>query len=195
MPADSFPFRVWSGLLAPEHHSQIGPALWTFLWLIRRTTRERTDLVASRPARGLSIAFLKLGNVSAALVLVIVIERMLDASITPFGVRLNAERARLREDPPRGSISIAPRGAQRNAGSRRFFPPTLKGSNDLRRRMIRPLRGRRLLRVGFRGLHPRQLTFDPFGVVRRCVWFWLRQVGITMTSTVFWMARDPLSSS
>ncbi len=37
----SFPFPVWSGIF--EHRTKIGSAIWTFLWLIDRTTEERGD--------------------------------------------------------------------------------------------------------------------------------------------------------
>ena len=33
-------FRVYSGLLTPEHKKRIGPALWEFLWCIDRVTSE-----------------------------------------------------------------------------------------------------------------------------------------------------------
>ena len=38
----SYPFRVWSGLLTPDHVRRISFAVWTFLWMIRRTTTERS---------------------------------------------------------------------------------------------------------------------------------------------------------
>jgi DNA-binding transcriptional ArsR family regulator len=37
---DSFFFPVYSGLISPEHRESIGPALWEFLWLISKTTKE-----------------------------------------------------------------------------------------------------------------------------------------------------------
>src|SRR5690625_3657640 len=33
-------FRVYSGLLTPEHQKRIGSALWTFLWMIDHITDE-----------------------------------------------------------------------------------------------------------------------------------------------------------
>ncbi len=43
MPADSFPFTVYSGLLEPQHYKQIGSALWLFAWCISSTTAEIED--------------------------------------------------------------------------------------------------------------------------------------------------------
>ncbi|MFE4524714.1 DnaD domain protein [Cytobacillus firmus] len=37
---DSFFFPTYSGLLTPQHKENIGPALWEFLWLISKTTKE-----------------------------------------------------------------------------------------------------------------------------------------------------------
>lgn len=37
---ESFFFPVYSGLISPEHRESIGPALWEFLWLISKTTKE-----------------------------------------------------------------------------------------------------------------------------------------------------------
>ncbi|TSB47146.1 hypothetical protein [Alkalicoccobacillus porphyridii] len=36
-------FRVYSGLMSPEHRERIGKAIWVFLWLIDRTTGESKD--------------------------------------------------------------------------------------------------------------------------------------------------------
>jgi DNA-binding MarR family transcriptional regulator len=38
--SDSFYFPTYSGLLTPQHKEHIGPALWEFLWLISKTTKE-----------------------------------------------------------------------------------------------------------------------------------------------------------
>lgn len=38
--SDSFYFPVFSGLLTNEHKNKIGSALWEFLWLISKTTKE-----------------------------------------------------------------------------------------------------------------------------------------------------------
>lgn len=43
MPADSFPFPIYSGLLEPQHYKQIGSALWLFAWCISSTTAEIED--------------------------------------------------------------------------------------------------------------------------------------------------------
>lgn len=40
---DSFYFPVFSGVLTKEHKDKIGPALWEFLWLIAKTTKEVTE--------------------------------------------------------------------------------------------------------------------------------------------------------
>ena len=37
---DSFYFPVYTGLLTPEHRERIGPAIWEFLWLISKVTKE-----------------------------------------------------------------------------------------------------------------------------------------------------------
>jgi biotin operon repressor len=55
----SFPFRVWSGLLAPEHRQRIGSAIWTFLWLVRRTTKEKAGIgtvLGGKPVKAREIA-------------------------------------------------------------------------------------------------------------------------------------------
>jgi DNA-binding transcriptional ArsR family regulator len=36
----SFYFPIHSGILTPHHKEKIGPALWEFLWLISKTTKE-----------------------------------------------------------------------------------------------------------------------------------------------------------
>ena len=36
-------FPVHIGLLSPEHKEHIGSALWEFLWMIARTTKEKQD--------------------------------------------------------------------------------------------------------------------------------------------------------
>lgn len=38
--SDSFYFPVFTGILTKEHKENIGPALWEFLWLVARTTKE-----------------------------------------------------------------------------------------------------------------------------------------------------------
>jgi hypothetical protein len=40
---ESFFFPVYSGLISPEHKENIGPALWEFLWLISKTTKEEVE--------------------------------------------------------------------------------------------------------------------------------------------------------
>lgn len=37
---ESFPFRVWSGLLEDGHKQRIGSAIWEYLWCIDKVTRE-----------------------------------------------------------------------------------------------------------------------------------------------------------
>ncbi|UYL94147.1 putative transcriptional regulator [Geobacillus phage vB_GthS_PK5.2] len=37
---ESFYFPVYTGLLTPEHRERIGPAIWEFLWLISKVTKE-----------------------------------------------------------------------------------------------------------------------------------------------------------
>ncbi|ADU95315.1 hypothetical protein GYMC52_2949 [Geobacillus sp. Y412MC52] len=37
---DSFYFPVYTGLLTPEHRERIGPAIWEFLWLVSKVTKE-----------------------------------------------------------------------------------------------------------------------------------------------------------
>ncbi|OQP08490.1 hypothetical protein B1691_15040 [Geobacillus sp. 47C-IIb] len=37
---DSFYFPVYTGILTPEHRERIGPAIWEFLWLISKVTKE-----------------------------------------------------------------------------------------------------------------------------------------------------------
>ncbi|MFC4387500.1 conserved phage C-terminal domain-containing protein [Gracilibacillus marinus] len=41
--SDSFFFPVFSGILTPYHIERIGPALWEFLWLVSKTTKEVTE--------------------------------------------------------------------------------------------------------------------------------------------------------
>ena len=36
----SYPVRIWSGLLAANHRKRMGTALWEFLWLVDKVTRE-----------------------------------------------------------------------------------------------------------------------------------------------------------
>jgi DNA-binding MarR family transcriptional regulator len=38
--SDSYPFTVWSGLTTGKHHRGMGAALWEFLWLVDKVTRE-----------------------------------------------------------------------------------------------------------------------------------------------------------
>lgn len=40
MPAGSYPFPIYSGILEPEHYKRIGNAIWLFLWCISSTTQE-----------------------------------------------------------------------------------------------------------------------------------------------------------
>lgn len=40
--SDSFYFPVFTGILTKEHKENIGPALWEFLWLVAKTTKEVT---------------------------------------------------------------------------------------------------------------------------------------------------------
>ncbi|UII58100.1 winged helix-turn-helix domain-containing protein (plasmid) [Cytobacillus spongiae] len=40
---ESFFFPVYSGLISPDHKENIGPALWEFLWLISKTTKEEVE--------------------------------------------------------------------------------------------------------------------------------------------------------
>lgn len=40
MPAGSYPFPIYSGLLEPEHYKRIGSAIWLFLWCVSSTTKE-----------------------------------------------------------------------------------------------------------------------------------------------------------
>lgn len=40
MPADSFPFPIFSGLFSPQHYNNIGSAIWLFAWCISSTTKE-----------------------------------------------------------------------------------------------------------------------------------------------------------
>lgn len=37
---DSFYFPVYTGLLTPKHRERIGPAIWEFLWLVSKVTKE-----------------------------------------------------------------------------------------------------------------------------------------------------------
>jgi hypothetical protein len=37
---ESFPFTVWSGLITSEHRGRMGNAIWEFLWLVDKVTRE-----------------------------------------------------------------------------------------------------------------------------------------------------------
>jgi DNA-binding MarR family transcriptional regulator len=37
---ESFYFPVYSGLLTAQHRERIGPAIWEFLWLISKVTKE-----------------------------------------------------------------------------------------------------------------------------------------------------------
>lgn len=68
MMSDSFYFPVFSGVLTPKHVDQIGPALWEFLWLVAKTTKEITEdnetigiVLGGRPIKNLEIAN-ELGN-------------------------------------------------------------------------------------------------------------------------------------
>ena len=59
----SYPFPVWSGLLVPKHRKSIGIALWFFLWLLDRVTREEDGwgiVLGGRPVKDEEVA-LKLG--------------------------------------------------------------------------------------------------------------------------------------
>ncbi|MFW7190057.1 hypothetical protein [Lysinibacillus sp. BNK-21] len=60
---DSFYFPVFTGLLTEEHVEKIGPALWEFLWLIAKTTKETTEngetigiVLGGRPIKNVEIA-------------------------------------------------------------------------------------------------------------------------------------------
>ncbi len=41
---DSYPFRVYSGLLRDGHRQKMGGAIWEFLWLIDKVTREENGI-------------------------------------------------------------------------------------------------------------------------------------------------------
>lgn len=60
---ESFYFPVFTGLLTEEHVEKIGPALWEFLWLIAKTTKETTEngetigiVLGGRPIKNVEIA-------------------------------------------------------------------------------------------------------------------------------------------
>lgn len=60
---NSFPFRLYSGLLTKEHRKRIGSALWEFLWCIDKTTKEITEegkviglVLGGKPIKLLEIA-------------------------------------------------------------------------------------------------------------------------------------------
>ncbi|MFJ7839887.1 hypothetical protein ACIQXG_10430 [Lysinibacillus sphaericus] len=60
---DSFYFPVFTGLLTEEHVEKIGPALWEFLWLIAKTTKETAEngetigiVLGGRPIKNVEIA-------------------------------------------------------------------------------------------------------------------------------------------
>lgn len=61
--SDNFFFPVFTGLLTEEHVEKIGPALWEFLWLIAKTTKETDEngetigiVLGGRPIKNLEIA-------------------------------------------------------------------------------------------------------------------------------------------
>ena len=37
---EGFPLRIWSGLIDPKHRRGMGTAIWEFLWLIDKVTKE-----------------------------------------------------------------------------------------------------------------------------------------------------------
>lgn len=56
---ESFPFTVWSGLITWEHRSRMGLAIWEFLWLIDKVTREedgRGIVLGGKPVKLAEIA-------------------------------------------------------------------------------------------------------------------------------------------
>lgn len=40
LPAGSYPFPLWSGLITAKHREAIGLAIWTFLWFLDRVTAD-----------------------------------------------------------------------------------------------------------------------------------------------------------
>ena len=55
----SYPFPVWSGLIAATHRKRIGIAIWMFLWLLDRTTGEKDGVgivLGGRPVKDEEIA-------------------------------------------------------------------------------------------------------------------------------------------
>lgn len=58
-PVKSYPFPVWSGLLARKHHVAMGVAIWTFLWLLDRVTADVEGwgtVLGGRPVKDREIA-------------------------------------------------------------------------------------------------------------------------------------------
>jgi|SRR5215472_15006183 len=49
---ESMPIYVWNGILEPKHRDRIGPAIWLFLYLIDRTTKERPNVHAPEETEG-----------------------------------------------------------------------------------------------------------------------------------------------
>ncbi|GLC89359.1 Rrf2 family transcriptional regulator [Lysinibacillus piscis] len=61
--SDSFYFPVFTGILTKEHVEKIGPAVWEFLWLIAKTTKEVTEdgetigiVLGGQPIKNIEIA-------------------------------------------------------------------------------------------------------------------------------------------
>jgi uncharacterized phage protein (TIGR02220 family) len=42
--SDSFPIKIWSGILANNHMKKINNSLWEFIWLINKITKEEDGL-------------------------------------------------------------------------------------------------------------------------------------------------------
>jgi len=61
--SDDFFFPVFTGLLEPEHVGKIGSALWEFLWLISKVTKEVVEndetigiVLGGRPVKNIEMS-------------------------------------------------------------------------------------------------------------------------------------------
>ena len=51
---ESYPIKIWSGILDPKHTAKIKRAIWVFLWFINRITLEKDNIgyvLGKRPVK------------------------------------------------------------------------------------------------------------------------------------------------
>jgi len=95
----SYPFPVWSGLLSRKHRGQMGTAIWMFLWLLDRVTKERDGwgiVLGGKPIKDKEIAqFFGLHVNSVRSERTILLDGgYIEARRTPYGISYRVRNSR-----------------------------------------------------------------------------------------------------